>query len=575
MEKIEIARILEEIAFFLEIKGDNPFKARAYRQASRNLLQIKETEFLTLMKEERLTEIPGIGKSLAGTISQLYHSDNLNLYNKLKEEVPEGLIRLIQIYGVRGHHVKSFFEILNIKTIEDLKNACLSGELSKIKGFRAERINRILKMIENYQNFQQQFLWWSVYFLAVQILENILSIHGVIRAEIGGSIRRKLEIVGDIDFIVATKESERVIKSFIKHPMVIEVISKESNYVKVRLRNGVLVDFYVIPLKYFKSYLFWYTGSLLHINKLEKKALENGYILSKEGLVQLNDKPKVKYFSERKLYKTLSLDYIPPELREGGNEFEASEKHALPKLLRLKDLRGTFHVHTTASDGSNSLEQMVKAAEDLQWDYIGISDHSKSSFQANGLSEDRLIQQITEIQQINQSKKFKIHIFAGLECDILEDGTLDFDNDILKELDFVIVSIHRRYRQNEDAATKRLIKAIENPYTTMIGHLTGRLLLNRESVPVNIPKVLDACAANGKIIELNCSPSRLEMDWRYWPDAINKGILCSINPDAHGIGEFKYMSLGINIARKGWLEKHNVFNTFSLKQVTKYLKRKF
>lgn len=275
--------------------------------------------------------------------------------------------------------------------------------------------------------------------------------------------------------------------------------------------------------------------------------------------------------TEGDIYKALGLAFIPPELRENQGEFESAAQGPLPRLVDEDDIRGAFHVHTTDSDGHNTLEEMAGAAQKLGWEYLGISDHSKASFQANGLNEERLESQIEQIHRLNRSKKFSLHLFSGLECDILPNGSLDCSDELLKKLDFVIVSVHSSFKLNEAAMTRRLIRAIEHPSSTMVGHVTGRLLLQRESYAINLPKIIDACIANGKIMELNAQPMRLDMDWRLWHAASEKGLMCCINPDAHHAMDLQFVRAGVNIARKGWLEKGMILNTRPLKEVMKRL----
>jgi DNA polymerase (family 10) len=340
----------------------------------------------------------------------------------------------------------------------------------------------------------------------------------------------------------------------------------------------------VVPLKQFYFALHHFTGSKDHNVKMRSRALARGLSLSEWGLTKKDDptaggpgaQSVVTPRSEDDIFEKLGLHPIPPELREGLDEIERAEHGPLPRLIEVGDLRGAFHNHTAASDGHATLEEMTAAAEALGWEYLGIADHSKSSFQAHGLSEEQLLAQVEKIHALNATKKFRTHVFAGTECDILKDGELDYDDGVLAKLDYVVASVHNRYGQGEDEAamTKRLVRALEHPRVTMLGHLTGRLLLRREGYAVNIGKIIDAAAANGKMIELNAQPQRLDMDWRHWRRAAEQGVLCVINPDGHDTADLSFVRMGVLIARKGWLTKEQVFNTRPLAEVCAALKIK-
>lgn len=574
MDKKEIAQVFEDIALLLEMKGENPFRVRAYRNGARALLNT-DRDLKELIREEKLTELQGIGEDLADKIATLALKGHLPFYDKLKKTTPKAVLELKEIHGLGAKKIKVLYEKLGIRSIAGLKKACLQGKLAKLTGFGKKTEQNILDALGHREKYQERHLWWDAMKMATPILEDLRKLKGVKEVEIGGSIRRKLETVGDLDFLVASKEPKRVMDWFTAQPSVERILAKGETKSSVRLKGGIQADLRVVEEKDFAPALCYLTGSKEHNVVLRERSRRRGWSLSEYGFVSLSGKkasslPKLR--SESDIYRALNLSFIPPELRENGGEIEAAEKGKLPKLIEESEIRGTFHNHTTASDGESTLKEMVSAAEKLGWEYIGISDHSKSSFQANGLSEERLKQQIEEIDKMNQSKKFRLHIFAGLECDILSDGSLDFPDRILKKLDFVIISIHSSLTQDEKTMTKRWIRAIENPYSSMIGHVTGRLLLRREPYKVNLPKVIDACIANKKIIELNGHPQRLDMDWRFWHKASEKGLLCCINTDAHSTEELSLVPAGVNIARKGWLEKKQVFNTLSLAEVKKRFK---
>ncbi len=557
----------------LELKGENPFKIRAYHNAARAIENLDE-DLEKIVEEKQLEEIPGIGKKIAKKITTLIQTGKLPYFEKLKKRTPEGLLQLLHVPGLGGKKIKTLYEKLKIKSTDDLLTACNLGKIAKLKGFGEKTQENIRAGIAKLKEYSQRILWWNATEIAQPLLEKLCRLKSVKKAEVAGSYRRKLETVGDLDFVVASSSPEVVMDWFTKLPEVALIASKGPRKSSVRLKDGIGADIRVVPENQYPFALLYFTGSKNHNIHLRQRALHQGLSLNEYGIEPVKKKhtklPK-KITSEEEIYKTLGLSYIPPELREDLGEIEAAEKGKIPKLVEEIDIRGVFHCHTTESDGHNTLQEMVAAAQDLGWEYIGISDHSKSSFQANGMDEDRLFAELERIRKLNRSKKFSTHVFAGLECDILNNGSLDFPNSVLKQLDFVIVSIHRSFNMTEKAMTNRLIKAIENPYTTMVAHLTGRLLLKRDAYALNIPKIIDACIANHKIIELNAFPNRLDMDWRFWRKAKEKGLKCSINPDAHSTDHLLYYKAGVQCARKGWLEKDDIFNTLPLSKVRDYL----
>jgi len=389
-----------------------------------------------------------------------------------------------------------------------------------------------------------------------------------------GSFRRGKETVHDLDFLVATKKPEEVIAAFVKLPEVIDVIAQGPTKASVHVKDGIQCDLRAVSNAEFPFALAYFTGSKEHNVAIRGRALQQGLSLNEYGFTLVKEGAEApEVHDERDLYRTLGLDFIEPELRENTGEIDAAEHGRLPKLIELENLRGTFHNHTTASDGRATLRQMAEAAHDLGLQYLGISDHSKSSFQANGLDEKRLLAQIAEIRELN-AELDGLHLFAGCEVDILKDGSLDFSDEILSQLDYAVASVHNVFNLPEAEMTKRIIRAIENPHITMLGHLTGRLLLQRPAYAVDIPAIIEAAAATGTIIELNCSGWRLDMDWRWWRMARDKGVKCSINPDAHSTEGLQALIYGIKVARKGWLCREDVINCLPLDEVKKALGHK-
>jgi len=473
---------------------------------------------------------------------------------------------------------------IGVKSVAELEKACKEGRVAGLAGFGEKTQEKILAGIKNREAYSRRHLWWKANDVAMPILAGLRGLPQVGRAETAGSLRRGLETVGDLDFIVAATDVGPVVEWFTGMAEVKEVTAKGDTKASVRLGSGMQADLRIIPADQFAFALHHFTGSKDHNVQMRQRALDRGMSLSECGLVPSEGEGTAREKAERKesvvaadetgLFKALGLSFIPPELREGLGEIEAAEKGEIPRLVETLDLRGAFHNHTTESDGRSTLAEMAGAAQALGWDYLGIADHSKSSVQAKGLDEKRLMRQVEEIKALNKSGKFKTRIFTGTECDILPDGRLDFEEGILAELDYVVVSIHSVFSQDEETMTARIIKAIENPRSTMLGHLTGRILLEREGYKVDAAKVIDAAIANGVVIELNASPYRLDMDWRLWKRAAERGLECSVNPDAHDTEGLKLVAAGINAARKGWLMRENVVNTKPLAKMDAWLAKK-
>jgi DNA polymerase (family 10) len=611
MNKSEIAAVLTEIGTLMELKGENPFKTRAYQAGARIVESLDEGELKTRIAAGTLQEVKGIGEALAQKITELHTTGQLEFFEKLQASVPPGLLEILAIPGIGPKKVRALREKLGIDSLDKLRAACEDNRVAGLEGFGEKTQEKILAGIHNREVYNQRHLWIQAKDAADAILAGLRLQPGVQQVESCGSLRRRLETVGDIDFLVATTEPAPIVEWFVTRPGIKEITARGDTKASVRLDSGLQADLRLVPPEQFVFTLHHLTGSKDHNVQMRHRALQRGLSMSEWGLFPADqkhgptgkEKPETgavgavapngpgievgrrvpsppgrgaesapyQVKSESELFAALGLAFIPPELREGMGEIEAAEKDALPELLKESDIRGVFHNHTTASDGHNTLEEMVAAAQALGLDYLGIADHSKSSVQARGLSEERLTAQIAEIGKLNDSKKFKCHVFTGTECDILPDGKLDFDAGLLAQLDYTVISIHSSFRQERDVMTQRIIRAIEQPHVTMLGHLTGRLLLEREGYAVDVEKVIDAAIANGVAIELNANPWRLDMDWRHWKKAAEKGLLTSINPDAHRTAQLEFYKLGVGIARKGWLTKEHVLNTKSLPEMKRDL----
>jgi len=589
MTKAEIIAILEEIAVLLELKGENAFKIRAYQNGARALESL-ETDLGPFVTEGRLNEIDGVGKALADKIATLYTTGRLAYYDELKVSVPPGLVAMLEIPHFGPKKIKKVHEALGIDTVEKLKAACEAEGLRSLPGFGAKTEEKILQGIANLVAYGQRHLWWRARSVALPVRDGLAALPEVEAVEVAGSFRRGRETVGDLDFIAASHNPGPVMQWFTSQPEVQEVTALGETKSSVRLRGGLQADLRVVPPDQFAFALHHFTGSKEHNVKMRQRALERGWSLSEWGLFARDEADQAHVAggvgrrlavegirTEADLFRALDLAEIVPELREGRGEIEAAETGTLPELLTCSDITGVFHNHTTASDGSASLEEMAQAAAARGWTYLGIADHSKASVQANGLDVERLREQVARIRELNRSGTCPLHLFAGCEVDILKDGSLDFEDAVLEELDYVVLSIHGSMTgSTEEVMTQRILRAIRHPLKVrkILGHLTGRLLLRREAYPVNVNAVIDAAAETGTVIELNANPARLDLDWRHWKRAAEAGVLCAINPDAHAPDHFDFVEAGVLTARKGWLTRDHVLNTRPLEAVQRWLQRK-
>ena len=582
MTKEEIAGVLEQIATLLELKGENPFKIRAYTNAAR-AIETFGGNISNLQDEEALAKIPGIGKSIADKIKELVATGSLKYLEELRAEFPAAILQLFSISGLGAKKIKALYDKLHISSIEELREACETGRVAQLPGFGETTQAKICKAIEERAKHSGYFQFGQIA-QETETLKNDLAGHpDALQVDVAGSYRRRKEIVHDVDLVVATKKPDAITKFFVVHPLVESIIAQGPTKSSVRLRSGVQCDLRVVSAAEYPFALAYFTGNKEHNIELRSRALQRGWTLNEYRLAPLPPNPKSikkkpaekipKVGDEADLYRAVDLDFIPPELRENSGEFEAAEKHSLPRLIEQENLRGTFHCHTTASDGHNALEEMAEAAQALGLEYLGIADHSRSSIQARGLDEAKLRAQVAAIRKLNE--KFDgFRLFAGVECDILRDGSLDFEDRVLSELDYVVASIHSVFNLSEPDMTRRVIRAMENPFVTMLAHPTGRLLLKREPYQIDIPAMLDAAAETGTWVELNAAPKRLDLDWRWWPCAKEKGVKCVIDPDAHRAERLQDLWFGIGIARKGWLTKEDVVNCLPLGKIEQALQAK-
>jgi len=569
MTKDQVAASLREIGTILELNGENPFKCRAYLNAARTL-ETSPTDLTKLVQSDRLGELPGIGDALREKITTLVNTGKLPYLEELRTTIPSGLLSLLDLPGLGPKKLRILRDQLKIESIEALTKACQDGRLASLDGFGEKTATNLLDSIQRRATYSKLHRLGTALPAAQALLNHLRECPSVSQAEIAGSLRRGKEIVKDLDLIASSNKPKEVMKAFISAPNVEKVIAHGETKSSVILSGGIPCDLRVVPPEVWPTALAHFTGSKEHNIALRQRAIDRGLHLSEWGLLKGKSKTPLKLKDEKDLHKALGLAFIPPELREDSGEIAAAEKDELPDLLTRDQIRGCLHNHTLASDGQDTLVAMAQAAAELGLEWLGIADHSKSSFQANGLDVKRLEKQIEEIQSLN-SKKPKCTLLIGTECDILKGGKLDFPDSLLKELDYVVASVHSGFTSDEKEMTDRILRAIENPHVTCLGHPTGRLLLEREAYPVNIPKILDAAAANGTWIELNANPWRLDLDWRWWHKARDLGILCCINPDAHKTSHLRFLDFGVTLARKGWLRAQDVVNTRTLAQLRKLL----
>ncbi|MFC4994346.1 DNA polymerase/3'-5' exonuclease PolX [Rubritalea tangerina] len=571
MTREDIAEVLDNIALLLELKGENVFKTRAYKNGA-EIVRSHEPDVVKLAKDNQLNNVAGIGKALQEKIIELTTTNKLEFYENLRTEFPPSLFELFDIQGLGPKKIKALYDKLNIDSVEALKSACQDNSISSLRGFGTKTVDKLLHAIELREKFASHFRLGDVAVMAEILLDAVHAHPSTLRCCHAGSYRRSKEILHDIDILAATTAPAELTQYFSQLEEVEEVIACGDTKASVRLANGLQVDLRAVTNDAFPFALQYFSGSKEHNVAIRQRALKNGWSLNeynftaKEGAT-----PPPTIHEEADIYKALGLDYIPPELRENRGEIEAAENGSIPRLVTLENLRGTFHNHTTASDGKNSLEEMAEAAIELGLEYLGIADHSKASFQANGLYPERLLKQVDHIKSLNKQWEGSFRLLAGSEVDILKDGSLDFDDSILAQLDYVVASVHNAFTLPEKEMTKRIIRAMENPHVTMLGHLTGRLLLRREAYAVNVDKIIDCAAETGTIIELNCNPRRLDMDWRHWKNAREKGVKCAINPDAHRLEQLQFLAFGVRLARKGWLTKDDVINTKPLNDILDFL----
>lgn len=579
MDKEKVAEVLVEIGTLLELKGENPFKTRAYFNAARTIEGLNEP-LSKLVAGKSLGQLKGIGEALQQKITELVETGKLAHYEELKASVAPGLVELLEIPSLGPKKIQVLHKQLGVDSVEKLEAACKAGQVAELAGFGVKTQTNLLEGIERKRQYATKHRLSEALVVSEPLLESLRQHPEVVRCSTAGSLRRHKEIIGDVDLLASSKKPAEVIEDFVSQPGILKVIAKGDTKASVLLSGGIQCDLRVVSDQEFPFALAYFTGSKEHNIIMRQRAIQRGLRLNEYGLFKSKEEtrdPKllVTCQDEAEIFSTLDLPFIPPELREDHGEFTAGEKGELPKLLEWTDLKGALHNHSTWSDGHATLEEIAVYMEELGLEYWAITDHSRASFQANGLDPNRLRDQIKTIKELNQKladQGSDFRLLTGTEVDILKDR-LDFDDDLLSELDVVVASLHVP-ASNEADNTKRLIRAAENRFVHTLGHLSGRLLLEREPYPLNQEAVIDACAETGTWLELNCNPYRFDLDWRLWPYAKSRGVKCVINPDAHRNEHAGFLRLGVGVARKGWLAKADVMNTLPLDQLRKHLSHK-
>ena len=569
MDKKEISNALDEVAVLMELAGDNPFRVRAYSNASR-IVRAYAGDLGEAVTDGSIRSIKGIGPNIASHIAELLESDDAPFLVELRSRFPEGVLEMLRIPGLGPKKIRTLMEELDITSIGELEYACRENRLLDLPGFGAKTQENILKGIASLTAYAGRYLADTVRGEADQIVDALRAVKGVRRVEVAGSLRRRKEVVKDMD-LVASGKPDPLMDAVAAHPLVQEVTARGDTKLTAHLKSGLNLDLRVVPDESFPYTLQHFSGSKEHNIALRALAHKKGLKSNEYGLFE--GAKNIPCKEEADIYKKIGLTYIPPELREDMGELELAIKGELPRLIEAEDLKGALHVHTIASDGSATLEEMVQAARDLGLSYIGITEHSASARYARGLEPKRVAQEADLIDRLNHRIKDFV-ILKGIESDILSDGSLDYPDEILSSFDFVIGSVHSNFTMPEKEMTARICRALENPYLDILGHPTGRLLLTREPYAVDMEKVLACAAKHNKDIELNAHPYRLDIDWRLLPQAKKLGIKIAICPDAHSTADLGYTFYGLGAARKGWLEKGDVLNCLTAEELMTYFKNR-
>jgi DNA polymerase (family 10) len=571
MENKTIADIFTEIADILEIQGENPFRVRSYRNAARTIEDMSRSLESLVKADENLEEIPGIGKSMSEKIREILSTGKCHTLEELRSRVPPGLTELLKLEGLGPKKVKVLYDELAVDSVDRLEKAAQAGRLRNLPGMGLKTEEKILKAIEHYRAGMGRFKLSVGFQYAEALLRHLKGVPGVKRIDPAGSFRRRRETIGDLDILAICAKGCKVMDRFAGYGDVAEVLARGETKSSVRLKCGLQVDLRVLEEESFGAALHYFTGSKAHNVAIRERAKEKGLKVSEYGVFRAKDEKRLSGAEEEDVFKAVGLPPIPPELREDRGEVQAAEKGALPRLIELSDIRGDLQMHTTASDGKNSILEMARKAKEMGYAYIAITDHSKAVRVAGGMDEKQLAKHLKEIEKANgQITGFRI--LKGVEVDILPDGTLDLKDDILRECEVVLASVHSRFSMEEGEMTRRVIKAIRNPNVKVLAHPTGRLILEREPFKINLQEVVQAAVDHGVILEINAYPDRLDLKDVDARMARDLGARLAINTDAHSALQLELMKFGVFTARRGWIEAKDVINTLPVEGLLKVLR---
>jgi DNA polymerase (family 10) len=572
MRNIEITNLFNEIADFLEVKGENPFRIRAYRRAAQAVEGLSE-DIAAIAERGALLDVAGIGKDLASKIQEYLASGTIEYLEGLRKEIPAGVIELMGIHGVGPKTARLLYEQVGVDSVEKLEELAKAHKLAGLPGFKSKTEENILKGIAVWRSGRERMPLGTALTLAEAILERLRGLPGVDQIEAAGSLRRMKETVKDIDILVTSKRPARVMEIFVGLPNVAEVLAHGETKSSVRLRENIAVDLRVVEPDCFGAALQYFTGSKQHNIRVRELAQRKGLKVSEYGVFNEGTDWRMTGRTEEEVYRAVGLPLIPPELREDGGEIEAALEGRLPTLVSLPDIRGDLQMHTTWSDGAHSLAELAEGVRAKGYEYMAVTDHSKSATVAGGMKDDQVLRMIAEVRALNETMK-DFRVLAGCEVDIRGDGTLDFPDEILRQLDLVLVSVHSRFKMTREEMTARIVRAVQHPLVHLLGHPTGRLIGERGADDVDMEAVLTAARAAGVAVEINASPSRLDLNDLHARRAKELGIPVAINTDAHTIGQLDNMRFGISVARRAWLTPGDVLNTWPEKQLVSWLEKK-
>ncbi len=562
-----VAEILYKIADLIDIKEDNFFKTRAYRLAAQRI-EVLEEDIQVLVKEKRLKDIPGIGEAISKKITELVETGKIEFLEELKKEIPESLLSFLEIPTLGPRKVSVLYKELKIKTIEELRKACEKGKLRDLEGFGEITERNILRGITLKENVSGRFLLNLAYENGEKYLNYMKKCKDVDKASIAGSLRRMKETIGDLDILASSKKPDNVMDYFSNYEDVQRVLLKGNTKTSVLLNDNIQVDLRVVDKKSYGAALQYFTGSKEHNVVMRSIAIKNGYKLNEYGLFEKDTEKYVSGESEEDIYNLLGLKYIEPELRENKGEIEEAQKNKLPNLLDYNDINGDFHVHSSWSDGSNSFEEIANSCKKMGYSFVCITDHSQSLKVANGLSEKRVEKKIKEIEKLNKKLK-DFTVLCGTECDIKPDGTLDYPDKILEKFDFVYGGIHTTFKMTEKQATKRITDAMQNEYVNCIAHPTCRMIGKREPFDLDMDAIIKVAKDTNTFLEINAFPDRLDLKDSHAKLAKEKNVKIIIGTDSHNISTLNFMRFGIATAKRGWLEKKDVINTYKISEIKK------